>query len=169
MNPNRLHITNGDSAADIIKGSSVEGDVLAWRDPMHHGPFPANLGLDALGDVRAKYLAGSDLDVQQVARDFRLRNEKLRTASEYQEVVLWFEHDLLDQLQLLELLNWFGQAQLESTLLTLICINDFPGFDNFRGLGELNCHQLEALFPKRKPVTSGQLQLAEIAWVCVSG
>ena len=164
MHLNRLHITNGDSAAGVINGSSLEGDVLAWRDPMHHGPFPADLKLDALAHVRAKYLAGSDLDVQQVFNDFRLRNETLRTASEYQEVVLWFEHDLLDQLQLLELLNWFEQAQLGSTLLTLICIGDFPGVDNFRGLGELDHSQLETLFPQRKPVTPEQLHLAKTAW-----
>ena len=162
---NRLHITNGDSAAGVISASSVQGDVLAWRDPMHHGPFPADLELDALGDVRAKYLAGSDLDVQQVRCDFRSRNNKLRTASDYQEVVLWFEHDLLDQLQLLELMNWFGQAQLGSTLLTLICIGDFPGFENFRGLSELSHNQLETLFPQRLPVTQEQLRLGTTAWV----
>ena len=71
---------------------------------------------------------------------------------------------MLDQLQLLELLNWFGQVQLGSTLLTLICISDFPGFDNFRGLGELDHNQLETLFPQRQPVTREQLLLAKTAW-----
>ena len=47
-----LHITNGDSAAAIIEASSVDGEILAWRDPMHHGPFPANTDLAEISLIR---------------------------------------------------------------------------------------------------------------------
>ena len=99
-----LHITNGDGAAGLLKASGLEGDVLAWRDPMHHGPFPAEPDLKALSALRGRYLAGPDLPEQDVVRDFELRNEHLKSASRYEEVVLWFEHDLLDQLQILQIL-----------------------------------------------------------------
>lgn len=39
MSTSQLHITNGDCAAEIIKASSLGGDVLPWRDPMHHVPL----------------------------------------------------------------------------------------------------------------------------------
>ena len=162
--PIQLHITNGDSAAEVIRGSGVSGDVLPWRDPMHHGPFPASLDLDESSELRAAYLAGLTGNLEQTTLSFRLRNEHLRSAMRYQEVVFWFEHDLLDQLQLLELLNWFSDAQIGSTKLTHICINDFPGLDDFRGLGQLNSKQMATLFPQRVPVTQEQLQLAKIAW-----
>lgn len=93
-----------------------------------------------------------------------MRNDHLRAAPKYDEVVLWFEHDLLDQLQVLELLNWFEGAGIGSTELTMICINQFPGFDKFRGIGQLNCEQMETLLPKRSPVTHEQMQLAKSAW-----
>ncbi|MEO1406451.1 MAG: hypothetical protein AAFV54_08170, partial [Pseudomonadota bacterium] len=63
-----LNITNGDGAANIIKQSVVTGDVLPWRDPMHHGPFPADLSLPELGKVRAAHLAGPDGDPTEVIR-----------------------------------------------------------------------------------------------------
>ncbi|MDH3695461.1 MAG: hypothetical protein OER96_12920 [Gammaproteobacteria bacterium] len=96
-----LHITNGDSAANILKKSRIVGDVLPWRDPMHHGSFPAGLELDDVSDVRARYLAGDTTEGNTEAmRDIRLRNEHLKAATRYDEVVLWFEYDLLDQLQI---------------------------------------------------------------------
>jgi len=48
--------------------------------------------------------------------------------------------------------------------LSLVCIGEFPGKQNFRGLGELNREQLASLFPARQPVTEQQLKLGEAAW-----
>ncbi len=162
---NFLHITNGDSAANILKKSHVKGDVLPWRDPMHHGPFPAQLDLDEVSDVRARYLTGdSDDGNTETTRDFRLRNECLRAAVKYDEVVLWFEHDLLDQLQILQILDWFGNAENKPNGLAMICIDSYEGIELFRGIGQLNCDQMASLFNLRQPVTSTQIQLAEAGW-----
>ena len=164
MKTKQLHVTNGDSVAALIEKSSIQGDVLPWRDPMHSGPFPADLNLDEISNVRAEYLAGAGTTVDSVKRDFRLRNDCLRTAPQYDEVVLWFEHDLLDQLQILQLLDWFNNADIGTTALTMICIDQFPETPGFRGLGQLSSEQLETLLPARAPVASAQLQLATSAW-----
>lgn len=166
MDVKQLHITNGDSVVASLEGSSIQGHALPWRDPMHHGPFPADLDLDAVSDVRAEYLAGASNSIEGVKREFNLRNDRLRTASQYDEVVLWFEHDLLDQLQILQLLDWFSNAEMGTTALTMICIDTFPELPGFRGLGQLSGMQLETLMPQREPVTSAQLQLATTAWRC---
>ncbi|MEM7171529.1 MAG: hypothetical protein AAF530_15270 [Pseudomonadota bacterium] len=159
-----LHITNGDGAANLLKESALAGDVLPWRDPMHHGPFPAGSDLNEVSDLRADYLAGPGLDSAQARRDFRLRNDHLRAAGKYQRVVLWFEHDLLDQLQILQILDWFAEAPLEETSLDMICINKFKGISPFRGLGQLDAYQLASLWDHRHPVTSLQTALARRAW-----
>jgi hypothetical protein len=158
-----LHITNGDHAADLLKASGIGGDLLPWRDPMHHGPFPPDLDLDAVSDVRARYLAGDHND-GAVQRNFRERNEALRAAGRYDEVILWFEHDLLDQLQLLQLLDWFAGADLGSTRLTMICIDRFPDIVPFRGLGQLTAAQIASLLPSRVPVTPMQLAQGRDGW-----
>lgn len=166
MDVKQLHITNGDTVVTSLEDSSIQGDALPWRDPMHHGPFPADLDLDAVCDIRAEYFAGAGKFIDSVKHEFDLRNNRLRTASQYDEVVLWFEHDLLDQLQILQLLDWFSDAEMGTTALTMICIDTFPELPGFRGLGQLSGSQLETLAPQREPVTSAQLQLAKTAWKC---
>src|ERR1700730_6743923 len=120
-----LHITNGDAVANTLKQFLADDDVLPWRDPMVDGPFPTGLNLAATSEVRAAYLAGPHLEYDQVLRDFRLRDEHLAAASRYREIMLWFEHDLLDQLQILQLLDWFACAQMGDIRLSMICINAF--------------------------------------------
>ncbi len=152
-----LHITNGDSAAEIIRATDLPGTVLPWRDPMHHGPFPEELSFSALSRVRARYLADD-------ASAFEARDACLSSAAEHDEVVLWFEHDLLDQLQLLQLLDWFHIHSPERTRLSLVCIDQFPGIEGFKGLGQLNALQMQALFPGRQDVSHAQRELAHAVW-----
>ncbi|MEM6340216.1 MAG: hypothetical protein AAF729_03630 [Pseudomonadota bacterium] len=159
-----LHITNGDGAANLLKSSSVSGDVLPWRDPMHHGPFPADLSLDELSGLRARYLVGPTGDPTEAERDFRLRDDHLRAATNYDSIVLWFEHDLLDQLQILQILDWFAGTDLGETSLEMICIDWFPGIEPFRGLGELTPDQIRRLYPARNSVPVETLRLARAGW-----
>lgn len=159
-----LHITNGDGAGDVIKASVIDGDVLPWRDTMHYGPFPADLDLAALSQGRARYFAGQGFDPADVERDFRQRDDHLRSATDYDQVVLWFEHDLLDQLQILQLLDWFADVDLGNTSLDLICIDRFAGIEPFRGLGQLDAKQMASLYDRRESVTEDQLSLARAGW-----
>lgn len=159
-----LNITNGDGAANIIKQSTVKGDVLPWRDPMHHGPFPANLSLSELGRLRATYLAGPDADPTEIERDFQLRDQHLTAAGSYDNVTLWFEHDLLDQLQILQILDWFAGARTEGMTLEMICVDRFQGKPDFRGIGELSADQMASLTELRHPVTDNMLAISMSGW-----
>ncbi|MEM7237272.1 MAG: hypothetical protein AAF501_05545 [Pseudomonadota bacterium] len=159
-----LNITNGDGAANIIKQSTVPGDVLPWRDPMHHGPFPAKLALSELGRLRAAYLAGPDADPAEIERDFQLRDQHLKASEGYDNITLWFEHDLLDQLQILQILDWFSGVRREDMTLDMICIDRFPGKPGFRGIGELSADQMASLTERRHPVTDNMLSLAASGW-----
>ena len=70
---------------------------------------------------------------------------RLEAFADYDEVVLWFEHDLFDQLLLIRHLDWFSRRDLGRTKLSLICIGEFPGFEPFHGLGQLDADQLTSL------------------------
>jgi len=159
-----LHITNGDVAADALKRSNIRGDVLPWRDPMADGPFPAGLDLGATSKIRADYLSGPTLAHDQVLRNFHLRDVHLAAAAHYEGVTLWFEHDLLDQLQILQVLDWFADAEIRPTQLGIICVDAFPGIQPFRGLGQLDPAQIATLIDKRVPVTRAHLELAQAGW-----
>jgi len=114
--------------------------------------------------LRASYLAALGLPGDRVRRDFEERDARLREAGRYDAITLWFEHDLLDQLQLLQLLDWFAGADLGGTDIGMICIGDFPGVDSFRGLGQLTPEQIVSLWPRRAPVTAAQLRLGRDGW-----
>jgi len=75
--------------------------------------------------------------------------------------VLWFEHDLYDQLQLLDALAL--AHGLEGSLDSIV-VGSFPGKPGFRGLGELTADELETLWPQRCEVTAELLSEASSAW-----
>jgi Domain of unknown function (DUF1835) len=159
-----LHITNGDSAAGSLRVSGLPGVVLAWRDILHDGPVPAGLTLDELRPVRARYIAEQRWGAYDaVLADFTQRDATLKDANAEDQIVLWFEHDLYDQLQLLQLLDWFAEHPLQGKL-SLLCIGAHPDFADFSGLGQLTPAQLAALFPQRHAVTEAELALGRAAW-----
>ena len=146
-----LHVTNGDHAADAIRAAGVEGEVLPWRDVLHEGPVPAGMPLAELSALRAVWLAEQG-HAGGVA-GFAARDEAL--AAEHGEVVLWFEHDLYDQLQLIQLLDWLA-AHGRGTTLSLINPAEY--------LGPAPPERLAAWFRERRRVTGEQLALGVRAW-----
>ncbi len=160
-----LHITNGDSAGDSLRRAGPSGAVLAWRDVLHAGPVPAGLALDALSEVRAKAIADVGWsEYATVLADFRARDATLAAFTDHDEVVLWFEHDLYDQLQLLQILDWLATHAPGATRLSLLCIGDYPVAPRFVGLGQLTPAQLAGLFPQRHAITGDELALARAGW-----
>lgn len=123
----RLIITNGDSAAQGIREAGIEADVLPWRDVLHEGPAPAGLLLEALSLVRAPFLAAAfGKPLVQVGRDFAQRDSVVRGHRSYDQVELWFEHDLYDQLQLLQLLDFFA-SERRTEGLSVMQADDYLG------------------------------------------
>src|SRR5262249_52570517 len=160
-----LHITNGDSVVGTFRQVRFPGAYLAWRDVLHDGPVPETPTLSELSDVRARALAGFGAGVYEDLRaDFARRDQALELSGQHEEVVLWFEHDLYDQLQLLQLLDWFGGNHNGTGKLSLIQIDSYPGVKPFYGLGQLSGPQLARLFPARVAVTSAHLAAAREAW-----
>src|SRR5690348_5685354 len=133
-NVNMLHITNGESAANGIQYAEITGAVLAWVDVLHEGPTPASLSLEQMSQVRARFIASFyALPFEEIMRDFIRRDTALARFRDHDEVVLWFEHDVYDQLQLMQLLDWFAHQDLGKTRLSLICVDSYPGVDRFYG------------------------------------
>jgi hypothetical protein len=150
-----LHITNGDAAGDKLNASGIGGTVLCWRDVLHDGPVPADLPLDALSTVRARFIAGNGWGGEdEAARGFAERDAALAGCGGHDEVVLWFEHDLYDQLQLIQVLDWF--AANGAPRLSLVCGAEY--------LGNSEPQRLAQRFGERSPVTTDQLALGAAAW-----
>ncbi|MEO8201689.1 MAG: hypothetical protein ABI679_14265, partial [Gemmatimonadota bacterium] len=161
-----LHITNGDSAASLIRRSGVPGGVLPWRDVLHEGPVPGGLALRELSAVRARFISsvGWSPSPRAVEDDFIARDDGLEMSDAAAEVVLWFEADLYDQLQLIQLLDWFGRHPRQTGSVTLIEIGEHEVVSPFVGFGQLTPGQIGALFPGRIEVTREHFALAQAVW-----
>lgn len=160
-----LHITNGDSTVQGLARSGVPGTIVAWRDILHEGPTPAGLTLEQMSRMRARFIADNMHEpYKKIVSDFEQRDSTLAHFRDHEEVVLWFEHDLYDQLQLLQLLAWFASEDPGATKLNLICIDRFPGIEPFWGLGQLAPAQLASLLGTRLAISVEMLSLGDKAW-----
>jgi hypothetical protein len=104
-----------------------------------------------------------------VARGLQGWRDAIENIDSYDELVLWYEHDLFDQLNLLQLLTWLRLRLPASTIVSLIEIGSFPGHPAFKGLGELAPHELVSLIGTRVPVGHEQYALAADAWTAFRG
>src|SRR5215207_278097 len=153
-----LFVNNGDCAAHRIQGLGLAAEVLPWRDVLHEGPVPSGLSSEELRAVRVRFIAEQGWGVfEEVLGDFVRRDSKLDGFRKHEEVVLWFEHDLYDQLQLIQLLHWFEEQGHGTTRLTMICVDEY--------LGTLTSDRLRVLFQNRREVSWRELDLGHRAWL----
>ena len=166
------HVANGGCTTRLIEAAGLPGGRSIWSDPLHEGPVP-NVPDEELLRVRARFLAASPADEDAVAADLQGWRAAVDDEDAYDELVLWFEHDLFDQLNLIQLLAHLGSrpsafaeaaADKSRKPITLICIDSYPGHPSFKGIGELSPADVAALFETRQPVTPPQLTLAARAW-----
>lgn len=152
-----LNITNGDSAVEIMKAANIEGVFLPWQDVLHDGPVPDNLSLEELSKVRAQFIIdcgwGAAEDIRQ---SFIARDNALKSFARHEKVILWFEHDLYDQLQILQILDWFHSNLTKGVKLSIICTE--------RYLGMLSPDEMNGLKQFEEPIIESHLVLASKAW-----
>ena len=154
---NILNITNGDSAVKIMKAANIPGVFLPWRDVLHDGPVPAGLTLEKLSEVRANFIIESGWgSPENIKQDFIERDNTLKSFEKYEKVILWFEHDLYDQLQILQIIDWFDKNRPKDSSLSIICVDKY--------LGMLSPEEMATLFQYEEPVTEEHYELSSEAW-----
>ncbi len=152
-----LNITNGDSAVRIMKKAGIPGRFFPWRDVLHEGPVPADLSLEKLSEIRAEFIIDQGWGDSAATRNsFIKRDRELHEYRKYSKVILWFEHDLYDQLQILQILDWFSEKPSEDTHLAIVCTEQY--------LGLAAPEQLKSLLKFEAVITDKHLILAKKAW-----
>jgi hypothetical protein len=152
----RLIITNGDVTVAGLRAAGVEAQAMPWRDALHDGPVPGGLPLEELSGVRAQFVAAEfGIAVGDVARNFSARDAAARDHALHERIELWFEHDLYDQLQLIQVLDFFANER-RTTGIFLVQSGDY--------LGAMTPQALRALESIAAPVSSEQFETAQRAW-----
>lgn len=157
-----LHVTNGDAVVYAFKKAGILGTHVPWRDVLHEGPVPQNLPLEACSRIRGTYLAmrGHGKPIR-IMHEFQARDAAIRRAAEFEEIVLWFEHDLYDQLQILQVLTVLGEMPLEPGRVSIVQSDTY--------LGSMTAEEIIALHPKRRTVTRAMFERTHAMWKVFTG
>lgn len=151
-----LHVTNGDSVLYTFKKAGITGTHLAWKDSLHEGPVRDG-SLEETSAYRAQFAAARGYgNPIKIIHDFERRDAQLRRAREFEEVVLWFEHDLYDQLQVLQVLTALEALDLEPGRVSIVQSDHY--------LGTMTADELSPLLAKRRTVTAATFRSARRAW-----
>jgi hypothetical protein len=161
-----LHVTNGDAAVPVLQATGLPGAALPWRDVLHDGPVPAGVDDAELRAIRARFLAaryGVDEDAARV--DMEERDARLaRAVAEGDTIVLWFESDLYDMLQLAQVLD-----RLPPGIATLVIV----GEQQFTGVAKLAPDVLRAIHDggdgpgRRVAVDAPLIEAARAVWAAL--
>lgn len=153
-----LHVTNGDAAAGGLARSGLPGDTLAWRDVLHDGPVLRADNTDDFRLARAGFLAGHyPITVEDAFVDLEDRDHRLDGVGPGDEVVLWFEPDLYDQLQLLQVLaRMQARHAADRPVLSIVPADLY--------LGPLDASQFVPLFAARRAIRDIDLTHGAKAW-----
>jgi hypothetical protein len=152
-----LHITNGDAVLYLLKKAGILGTQIAWRDALNEGPVPAGLSLEETSAVRAEYLASRGYASPiRLIHEFQRRDAYIRAAGEFAEIVLWFEHDLFDQLQILQVLTSLEELDLEPGRVCVVQSDQY--------LGSMTVDEILPLFRRRRSATAAIFKSAQRTW-----
>lgn len=152
-----LHVTNGSVALSRLHDLGVPGAIIPWDDVLHEGPVPAGLSDLELRRLRAEFLGASPDDVARIERSLGDRDARLLEAAAGDEIVLWFEHDLYDQLQVLQVLDYLARCDPRRTArVSAILADDY--------LAAQPDARLQEWFDGRRDLTPLQWEAAAAAW-----
>lgn len=160
---NQLHIFNGDATYEKFTQTGLDGDVLVWREVFSEGPLAPVIDAAFL-QQRADWVSKTFTDAPASYQDMVI-TELEKFSRPYEDITLWFDFDLhckANQLGVMQLLQ--QQADLSGPNIYLVSADDYPGVENFRGMGQLSPDQLEDLYDNRLQLTDYDFTLAKEAW-----
>jgi hypothetical protein len=162
-----LHIINGDSTLQGFEQTGLEGETLVWREVLSEGPVEENTRAGSFWKARSEWICARANETPQQYRQ-KVLDPLGRLSIRYDEINLWFEFDLHCQANMLGVINYLKQnTDLSLPPVYLICPFEYPGFEDFRGMGELNGEQLIYLYDNiRVQLNEIDFFVAAEAWSC---
>lgn len=162
---NILHILNGDSTLQGFEQTGLDGDIMVWREMLSEGPLEENISSASFWKNREEWISGAFNENNEKYQQ-KMLDELTKLSEQYDEINLWFEFDLHCQANLLGVIAYLQQKiDLSAPAIYLICPGDFPGKEDFRGMGELNGEELEYLYDNiREQLNEKDFSIAAQAW-----
>jgi len=164
MNSSILHITNGDSTTNYLQSLQFEGEFITWREMLCEGKTSIDVGSEAFWKTRFDFLKSSYKVTKKTFIDFTLKEYRsLCQKKNQQEIVLWFEHDLFCQINMIAIISWIKRFR-KGEKVSLVCSGDVKGSKKRLGLCELNSEQIQQHYTNRVELTQDDIEYADYIW-----
>ncbi|MBX2833158.1 MAG: DUF1835 domain-containing protein [Rhodospirillales bacterium] len=162
-----LHLRCGSDIRHGLKVAGFVGDFLEFADPFCQGPVP-DQPRDQFIQTRADFIAtGYHITPKDALARSHREYASLATLGDYEQVVLWFEHDSYDQLILAFLMDFIATTR-PKTRIEVISVAKVPGIDRFIGLGQLSPELLIWCWENhRVPITDDMINFGRDAWSAI--
>ena len=162
---NTLHIANGDHTAEIIKNTTLEGDVIVWRELLCEGPISNEVGSDDFWKKRYDYFE-DEIGISRIDYFDKTIKEilKLTDVPKQTEIVLWFEFDLFCQVNLMALCSFILRNFKKEVTYSLVCTGYVKGKDRLQSLSDFSSSEYIDLYKNRINLSKVNLEFADSCW-----
>ncbi|MCF6348529.1 MAG: DUF1835 domain-containing protein [Flavobacteriaceae bacterium] len=160
-----LHILNGDSTAQIFSRSTIQGDVIIWREMLYEGSLHKDVGSDAFWKKRYAFFE-VEIGVSKIEYFDKTIKEliKIEDASNYNKIVLWFEYDLFCQVNLMALCVFLLKYYRKDINYYLVCTGHEKGKSYLQTLSDYSSDKYQTLYKDKIKLTRNNLLFAKQSW-----
>ncbi len=158
-----LHILNGDSTRQIFSETTLNGDLLVWREMLCTGPLHKDVGSDQFWIKRYDFFE-KEAGIDRLTYYDKTIKEiiKIESISRYNEVVLWFEFDLFCQINLLALCSYLLKYFRKDVNYYLISTGKTKKV--YLSLADYLPEEYENLYRNKIKISRNDLLFAEESW-----
>lgn len=159
-----LHITNSDHFTSTLKSLPCKGEIITWREMLCEGKTVTSVGSELFWKTRfdffnKSYRTTKNKFIEATLKEYR----RLCLQNTQDEVVLWFDHDLFCQINMIAVLSWLKNNK-KSTRISLVS----PGKPDGTGIGDrlsdLSETQLLQHYENRISLTRDDVEYADYIW-----
>jgi hypothetical protein len=164
MGESILHITNGDSTTNYLQKLKFSGEFITWREMLCEGKTTSDVGSEAFWKNRFEFFKTSYNVSKQKFINYTLKEYRnLCNEKNQKEIVLWFEHDLFCQINMLAIISWLKRYR-KGYHISLVCCGKVGNSKKMLGFPELNETQLKSHFKNRIELTQDDIEYADYIW-----
>lgn len=164
MKTSILHITNGDSTTNYLQKLNIQGDFITWREMLCEGKTEVNVGSEEFWKSRFEFLKQSYKITKKQFIDITLKEYRnLCNQKTQEEIVLWFEHDLFCQVNMLAVISWLKRYR-KRYKVSLVCSGTIEGSEKMHGISQLSKKQLLNHYKNKIHLSIDDIEYADYVW-----
>ncbi len=159
-----LHITNGDSTTSYLKKLQFSGEFITWREMLCEGKTTTDVGSEIFWKNRFDFFKSSYKVTKKKFIDYTVKEYRnLCNKKSHKEIVLWFEHDLFCQINMIAVISWLKRYR-KGYHISLVCSGKVKGSKKMLALGELTENQIKNHYKNRIDLTQDDIEYADYIW-----